>query len=429
MTSPPSMTARSGTGVVKEILPNGLTVIVEPLREFSSVSVGVWALIGSRDESQALSGISHLIEHLVFKGTSSRTAKQIALEIDSLGGSLNAFTSKEFTCFYARVLGESLTQALDVLSDITLESRFAPDDLVKEKDVILQEISMVEDTPDDVVHDLHCQEFWSDQSLGRPVLGTQESLLAIDHRSVLDFHKSHYRPESILITASGAVDPDDFLKRIGAIFGKLEPGNGQGSRSVPHSTPGLCVLERPVEQIHLCVGHNGLAATNDQRYIMYLLNTLLGGGMSSRLFQKIREEQGLAYSVYSYHSTYQDAGLHTIYCGTSREGFPQALGIIREEMEDLASKRMPSDELAIAKQQLKGNLLLGLESTGNRMNQLARNEIYFGRQVSPEEIAAGIDNVTEEQVRQLAADLFIRESMAITVIGPIKEEEVREFTG
>jgi predicted Zn-dependent peptidase len=423
------MTARSGPGVVKEILPNGLTVIVEPLKEFSSVSVGVWALVGSRDESRNLSGISHLIEHLVFKGTSSRSAKQIALEIDSLGGSLNAFTSKEFTCFYARGLGESLTQALDVLSDITLESRFAPEDLVKEKDVILQEISMVEDTPDDLVHDIHCREFWAEQSLGRPVLGTQESLLGIDHRSVLDFHETHYRSERMLITASGALEPEDFLDRIRTVFGHLLPGGESAVRPVPRSTPGLCVLERPVEQIHLCVGHNGLSATHDQRYTMYLLNTLLGGGMSSRLFQKIREEYGLAYSVYSYHSTYQDAGLHTIYCGTSREGFPKALGIIRDEMDDLAGSRLPADELATAKQQLKGNLLLGLESTGNRMNQLARNEIYFGRQVTPEEISEGIDSVTEDQVRQLAADLFADGSRAVTVIGPVKEEEVREFAG
>ncbi|MDF1535965.1 MAG: pitrilysin family protein [bacterium] len=423
------MSARSGAGVVRENLPNGLTVLVEPLKEFSSVSVGVWVLIGSRDETEIQSGISHFIEHLVFKGTSRRTAKQIALEIDSLGGSLNAFTSKEFTCFYARVLGESLTQALDVLSDITLNSLFAGDDLVKEKDVILQEISMVEDTPDDLVHDLHCREFWAGQGIGWPVLGTRDSLLAIGSGNVLDFHRSHYRPEQMLITASGAVDSNDLIDRIGSIFGELEPGTSPVLRSAPRPTPGICVLEKPVEQIHFCVGYNGLPATHEKRYAMYLLNTLLGGGMSSRLFQKIREEQGLAYSVYSYHSTYQDAGLHTIYCGTSREGFSKALEIIREETENLAAERPPEEELTIARQQLKGNLLLGLESTGNRMNQLAKNEIYFGRQVSPEEIAEGIDSVTSEQVRQLASELFVEESTALTVIGPVSEEEVRDLMG
>jgi predicted Zn-dependent peptidase len=421
------MTARSGAGVVKEILPNGLSVLIEPLREFSSVSVGVWVLIGSRDEDISQSGISHLIEHLVFKGTPRRTAKQIALEIDSLGGSLNAFTSKEFTCFYARVLGESLTQAVDVLSDITLHSLFAPDDLVKEKDVILQEISMVEDTPDDLVHDLHCREFWSSQSLGRPILGTQDSLLAIKHGHMLDFHRDHYRPERIVITASGAVDPDSLLKKIKDLFGELEPGASPAPRSVPRPTPGICVLERPVEQVHFCVGHKGLATAHEKRYTMYLLNTLLGGGMSSRLFQKIREEQGLAYSVYSYHSTYMDGGLHTVYCGTSREGFPKALQIIREETQNLAAKKPLAEELEVARKQLKGNLLLGLESTGNRMNQLARNEIFFGRQVSTEEIAEGIDSVTTEQIRQLAAELFADQTMALTVIGPVSEEEVREL--
>lgn len=422
------MTARSEAGVVKEILPNGLRVIIEPLREFSSVSIGVWVLTGSRDEELSQSGISHLIEHLAFKGTANRSAKQIALEIDSFGGSLNAFTSKEFTSFYARVLGESLNQAMDVLADITLNSVFSVDELSKEKDVILQEISMVEDTPDDLIHDLHCQEFWIDQSLGRPILGTPDSLSAVGRDHVLDFHTNRYRAGQMFIAASGALDPDRFLREVGGFFGSLEKGDPPVSRGYVRATPGICVRTRPVEQVHCCVGYEGLAADDDRRYIMYLLNTVLGGGMSSRLFQKIREDYGLAYSIYSYHSAYQDTGLHTVYCGTSPDGFPKALEIIRDELSRLSDEVIPDFELSTCKRQLKGNLLLGLESTGNRMNQLARNEIYSGRHITPEEISEGIEAVTADDIRTLAATLFAKDP-AVTVIGPVEEAEVHECLG
>ena len=423
------MTARSGPGVVRETLPNGLRVILEPLKEFSSVSVGIWALTGSRDEDPGQSGISHLIEHLAFKGTGRRSAKQIALEIDSLGGSLNAFTSKEFTSFYARVLGDSLSQAMDVLSDITLNSLFDGVELTKEKDVILQEISMVEDTPDDLIHDLHCQEFWAQQSLGRPILGTRESLLAVDRGQVVDYHRGRYTAGQMIVTASGALDPDTFLQTASGTLGALGKGTAPSPRSSIKATPRICVQNRPVEQVHCCVGFEGLAADDDRRYTLSLLNTVLGGGMSSRLFQKIREEYGLAYSVFSYHSAYQDTGMHTIYCGTSTEGFPKALEIIQEETGRLVQEDVPGEELATCKQQLKGNLLLGLESTGNRMNQLARDEIYSGRTITPEEISQGIDAVTPHDIRTLAQHLFGRSGPAVTVIGPVEEDFVHGLLG
>ncbi len=422
------MTARSGAGVVKEILPNGLRVIIEPLREFSSVSMGLWILTGSRDEKIDQSGISHLIEHLAFKGTSRRTAKQIALEIDSFGGSLNAFTSKEFTSFYARVLGESLSQSLDVLTDITLNSVFAAQELSKEKDVILQEISMVEDTPDDLIHDLHCQEFWADQSLGRPILGTPDSLSLITRDHVLDFHANRYCAGQIILTASGALEADKFFSEVRDAFGDLEKGDQPIPRESTRVTPGICVKNRPIEQVHCCIGHEGLAADDERRYVMYLLNSVLGGGMSSRLFQKIREEYGLAYSVYSYHSAYLDTGIHTVYCGTSEDGFPKTLEIIREETQRLTEEKVLDIELTTCKRQLKGNLLLGLESTGNRMNQLARNEIYSGRHVTPEEIGEGIEAVTADDIRELASILFQKDS-SVTVIGPVSEAEVHELVG
>lgn len=423
------MTARSGEGVVKEILPNGLRVIMEPLREFSSVSIGIWVLAGSRDEKISQSGISHLIEHLVFKGTSRRTAKQIALEIDSLGGSLNAFTSKEFTSFYARILGESLSQSLDVLADITLNSAFSENELSKEKDVILQEISMVEDTPDDLIHDLHCQEFWADQALGRPILGTHTSLNLVARDHVLDFHSSRYRAGQMIVTASGALEPENFMREIEGTFGALEAGEDSGERTLTRGTPGVCVKERPVEQLHCCVGYGGLSADDDRKYAMYLLNTLLGGGMSSRLFQRIREDQGLAYSVYSYHSAYEDTGLHTVYFGTSVEGFPAAFDITSEEIMKLVSEKVPEQELQTCKRQLKGNLLLGLESTAHRMNQLAKNEIYSGRHVTPEEISDGIESVSPGHIRDLAMALYGGKKPAVTVIGPVSEAQVHDVAG
>jgi predicted Zn-dependent peptidase len=423
------MKAESGAGIKTETLPNGLRIVVEPLGEFSSVSVGVWILAGSRDEHGGQSGITHLIEHLAFKGTPNRDAKQIALEIDSLGGSLNAFTGKEYTSFYARVLGVSLPQAMDVLSDITLNCLFEQEDIAKEKDVVLQEISMVEDTPDDLIHDLHCQEFWSGHSLGKPILGTEESLTPLEREQLVAYHADNFLADRIVITAAGALEAGTFLDEVSRTFSGLPPSPAPVPRSLPNETPRVFVQKRPVEQIHFCVGYTGLRVVDDRRYAMALLNTVLGGGMSSRLFQKIREEYGLAYSVYSYHSSYQDAGMQTIYCGTSRDGFPKALDIVREETRNLTTVPIPADELATARLQLKGNLLLGLESTGNRMNQLARNEIYYGRQISAKEIEDGIDAVTPDQIQDLAAELFHDDDMALTVIGPINEEEVREIRG
>ncbi|TNF47392.1 insulinase family protein [bacterium] len=416
--------ATRSTGVVREILPNGLRVLVEPLSDFSSVSVGVWILNGSRDEEPAKAGISHLIEHLSFKGTPTRGARQIALEIDSLGGSLNAFTSKEYTSFYARVLGNTLHDAMDILGDITLNPLFQENDLVKERDVIIQEISMVEDTPEDLVHDLHSREFWSGHGLGWSILGTQRSVMGMTTDDIHVFHRDRYRAGSMVLTAAGAVDPEKLLTEIGRIFGHLARGTFSPVRPTPDPTPGIHVLNRPLEQVHFCVGFESMPVNDDRRYQLYLLNTILGGGMSSRLFQRIREERGLAYSVYSYHSPYQDTGLLTVYCGTSPDGFPTALGLVHEEIERLVQESVQPEDLVTAKRQLKGNLLLSLESTGNRMNQLARNEIYFGRQIPPNEIEDGIESVTAGKIQDLAGEIFKTDSRAMTVIGPVQEENL-----
>jgi len=419
------MSTRS-TGAVREILPNGLRVLVEPLSDFSSVTVGIWILNGSRDEEPAKAGISHLIEHLSFKGTPTRGARQIALEIDSLGGSLNAFTSKEYTSFYAKVLGNSLHDALDILGDITLNPLFQENDLEKERDVIIQEISMVEDTPEDLVHDLHSREFWSGHGLGWPILGTQRSVMEMTTDDIKVFHRDRYKAGSLVLTAAGAVDPDELLTRLQGSFGHLERGSFSPVRPVPDPTPGILVLNRPLEQVHFCVGYESMPVNDDRRYQLYLLNTILGGGMSSRLFQRIREERGLAYSVYSYHSAYQDTGLLTVYCGTSLDGFPTALKLVHEEIDLLVQESVQAENLLTAKRQLKGNLLLSLESTGNRMNQLARNEIYFGRQIQTDEIEEGIESVTTGQIQDLAGEIFRPDGRAITVIGPVQEDDLGE---
>ncbi len=418
------MTARSSVGIFREVLNNGLRVIIEPLSDFSSISIGLWVLTGSRDEDPNLVGISHLIEHLAFKGTPSRSAKQIALEIDSLGGTLNAFTSKEFTSFYAKVLGDSLPNALSILSDTTMNSLFRDEDIKREREIILQEISMVEDAPEDFVHDLHTREFWSGHSLGRPILGTSDSLKTIKRKSILSYHKERYCPGSIIITAAGALDPDKLLKELDITYGGLAKGRSPEIRKAPEPTPRIKVVNRDLEQVHFCTGFEGISVGDERRYALFLMNTILGAGMSSRLFQKVREEHGLAYSVYSYPSAYQDTGMLTIYCGTSIDGFPTALDLVRQESEKLREKPVSMVELDVAKRQLKGNLLLGLESTSNRMSQLARNEIYYGRHITPEQIVEGIDRVTAGDIRDLAVTIIDPDRMALTVIGPVNEDDL-----
>ncbi len=418
------MATSSSVGVLRKVLNNGLRVIIEPLSDFSSISVGLWILTGSRDEDPNLVGISHLIEHLAFKGTPSRSAKQIALEIDSLGGVLNAFTSKEFTSFYAKVLGDSLPHALSILSDTTMNSLFRGEDINKEREIILQEISMVEDAPEDFVHDLHTREFWSGHSLGRPILGTSDSLKAITRKSILSYHQERYCPGSMIITAAGALDPDKLFAELERSYGGLAQGSSPEIRKAPEPTPRIRVVNRDLEQVHFCTGFESIAVGDERRYALFLMNTILGAGMSSRLFQKIREEHGLAYSVYSYPSAYQDTGMLTIYCGTSIDGFPTALDLVRQESKKLRENPVSAVELDVAKRQLKGNLLLGLESTSNRMSQLARNEIYYGRHIAPEQIVEGIDKVTAGDISELAATIINPDRMALTVIGPVNEDEL-----
>jgi predicted Zn-dependent peptidase len=422
--------ARPAPGsVVRHVLPSGLRVLVQRLPGFTSAAVGVFALTGSRDEAETRGGASHLVEHLAFKGTPRRTARAIAEEIDLLGGTLNALTSKEFTSYYARVLGESLPCALDIISDITLHPLLAEEDIARERDVVLQEISMVEDTPEDLVHDLLIEHFWPGHPLGRPIMGTAGTLAALDRAAICDFHSRSYRSAGLLVAAAGDLDPHDFMREVEKRFAGLPAGECGTPRQPPRSSPQLRLVRRELEQVHLCAAFEGIPLASEDRYALHLLNTMLGGGMSSRLFQSIREERGLAYSVYSYHSSFADSGIETIYCGTSREKFAEVMGLILQETGSMGAQRLPEEELSAAKTQLKGNMLLGMESTSNMMNHLARNEIYFGRQIPPEEVVRGIMAVGAEDVRSLAERLLDRRRLAVTVIGDLPEDALDVLRG
>ena len=409
----------AGSGYRKTILENGIKVITEEIPYLNSVSIGVWVLSGSRDEQHHENGISHFIEHLLFKGTDRRTAFDIAKEIDSVGGTLNAFTGRESTCFYAKVLDKNLPLAIDLLSDIFLHPLMDPKDVEKERLVILQEIKMVEDTPDDYIHDLFNQACWGGNSLGFPIFGTSELVQSFTREQISGFFKESYPPDRIVVCAAGNLKHEEIVERIGETFGQISKANKIKERVTPQSVSTTNVWKRELEQVHFCLGTRGLPYNHSLRFASYLLNTILGGGMSSRLFQEIRENRGLAYSVYSYLPTYIDTGLVVVYAGTNEGSFDEVVELILKEFGRLKTEPFKNGELETAKEQLKGNLLLSLESSDNLMTRLAKNEIYFGSYLSIENILNGIDVVKEEDLRHLARELFDQRFFCLTVLGPL----------
>lgn len=407
------------TGYQKTILSNGIRVITEAIPYLKSVSIGIWVTTGSRDEGPHENGISHFIEHLLFKGTERRTAFDIAKEIDSVGGTLNAFTGREYTCFYAKVIDKNLPLAIDLLSDIFLHSLMNEADVEKERMVILQEIKMVEDTPDDYIHDLFNRICWGDHPLGFPICGTAERVQSFQRDQIKQFFKSHYQPDRIIICAAGNLEHHEVVDLIGATFGQIPKSNQEKERSKPLSISTTHVSQRDLEQVHFCLGTHGLSYNHSLRFASYVLNTILGGGMSSRLFQEIRENRGLAYSVYSYLPTYIDTGLVVVYAGTDENSFEEVLQLILREFHRLKTEPFKNGELEIAKEQLKGNLLLSLESSDNLMTRLAKNEIYFETYQTVESILKGIDEVNEAMVKDLARHLFDEQFYCLTVLGPM----------
>ncbi len=410
----------------KTVLRNGIRVITEKIPYLKSVSIGIWVTIGSRDEEPHENGISHFIEHLLFKGTERRTAFDIAKEIDSVGGTLNAFTGREYTCFYAKVIDKNLPLAIDLLSDIFLHSLMDEKDVEKERMVILQEIKMVEDTPDDYIHDLFNRTCWGNHPLGFPICGTTERVQSFERKQIEQFFKTHYRADRIIICAAGNLDHRQVVDLVQATFGQLPRSNQIRERVKPFSISATHISKRELEQVHFCLGTHGLHYNHSLRFVSYVLNTILGGGMSSRLFQEIRENRGLAYSVYSYLPTYIDAGLVVVYAGTEEKSVNEVLRLILKEFKRLKDEPFKNGELEIAKEQLKGNLLLSLESSDNLMTRLAKNEIYFETYQTVESILRGIDEVDEETLKSLANQIFDEQYFCLTILGPMDGSQLKQ---
>jgi predicted Zn-dependent peptidase len=423
---PAATSQTSPRNIRRTVLPNGLLVLTESMPHVRSVSMGVWVNSGSRDESAPLNGMSHFVEHMVFKGTTTRSAQQIAREVDTIGGNLDAFTGKETVCFNIKVLDENLNPALDVLSDLVLNPTFTPEDLAREQGVILEEIKMDEDNPDYLVHEVFTQNFWKNDALGRPILGTVETVSSFDQRAVFDYYAGQFTPENMVFSAAGNLEHDRFVDQVTRQFEALSARSGgplkaPASAATPHIT---LKRKRSLEQVQVCLGVPAPPVNDPQRYGVYLLNTMLGGGMSSRLFQTIREDEGLAYSIYSEMNPFRDTGSLCVYAGTSIDKTERLLQLTLTELRRLKEETVSEAELKRAKDQLKSNIVLGLESSSSRMSNLARQQMYFGRFFGVEEITREIEAVTPAQVQTIAQELFRPEAMALTLLGNLGKMKI-----
>ena len=415
--------------IQKKVLPNGLTVITEFMPHVRSVSLGIWLATGSRQEKPDRNGICHFIEHMVFKGTRSRTAEQIARSMDSVGGHLDAFTAKECVNFSTMVLDEHLPLAFDVLSDLVLNPLFSPEDILRERRVVLEEIKSEQDSPDYLLHELFTQKFWKGHPLGKPILGTKQTVQALEHDCIQEQFERSYRPNNMIIAAAGHLEHRQLLDLVASRFSHLKRQETKLLDPTPVIQHHITVRDKQsLEQVHLCLGVPSYPLTDERRYACYALNTLLGGGMSSRLFQSVRERQGLAYSVFSELAPYRDTGCLIVYAGTSRESAPRVVSSIMEEFRDLKENGVRSEELRRAKDHLKGSMMLGLESTANRMSNLARQELYFGRFVTLDEILEKIEAVTAEEVAQVAQEFFRTELISLTILGRLDGMRIHRKT-
>jgi predicted Zn-dependent peptidase len=416
------MTEEELRNIKREVLPNGLTVLTEEMQHIRSVSIGIWLKTGSRHEEAEANGISHFLEHMVFKGTENRSAEEIARQIDSIGGNMDAFTAKECTCFNAKVLDEHLPVALDVLSDLVLTPVFAEQDLARERSVILEEIKADEDNPDYLVHEIFTQNFWKDHALGKPILGTKDTVKRFNQDLVREYYKRYITPGNLIISAAGSLSHRHFTDLVAEKFHALKASTNGLHDESPHSHARITLRnKKSLEQVQICLGVPSHPVSHESRYAAYLLNTVMGGGMSSRLFQNVRERQGLAYAVYSELNPYRDTGCLSVYAGTSLETAPKVVESVVQEFRTLKSELIPTDELRRAKDQLKGSLMLSLESSTSRMSNLARQEMYFDHFVGLDEIIAHVEAVTAEDVRKLAQDYFLTDAIAVTVLGNLED--------
>jgi len=405
--------------IKKTTLDNGIRVITERIPYASSVSVGIWVANGSRHERRESNGVAHFIEHLLFKGTDRRSSLDIAREIDSVGGVLNAFTSREYVCYYAKVLDKFLPNAVDLLTDIFLHSTFDPEEIEKERRVVLQEINMMEDTPDDLIHDLFHQHFWQGHPLGMSILGDAESVSGLNRDAIVAYRDQMYRGDDVIVTAAGNLTHDQLILLLAQHMGSIPGGNGRADSALPVYQRRMELVEKDLEQMHVCLGLRGVQQSHPQRYDAFIMNAILGGSMSSRLFQEVREKSGLAYSVYSYIASHADAGSLVIYAGASPENSQELLEIMLRELGRFKVEPVPLVQLDGAREQLKGNLLLSLESSDNRMSRLAKNEIYFGTPLPLSDIMEGFDSVSSESIQRLANEILDNSALTLVMLGRV----------
>ena len=411
----------------KSVLDNGIRVVTEMVSHVRSVAVGVWVETGSRHEPDPLRGISHFIEHLVFKGTERRSGPEIARAVDSVGGQMDAFTAKEQTCFYVSVLDEHLPLAVDLLTDILLHPRFAQEDMEREKSVIGQEIRMVEDTPDDLIHDLFAERVWPGHPVGRPILGSWDVIQSLTREEILGHFRGEYTPDRITIAVAGHVEHDRVVELFSRPFAGFRGRAPARDALLPKLVPQLDVIEKPLEQVHFCVGLPALPQAHPARYVLAVLNDIIGGSMSSRLFQEIREREGLVYSIYSASLAFKDAGLLFVYAGTDGENFDKVVAITLKELRGIRIPGVTADEVARAKEHLKGSLVLSLESTSSRMNRLAKQELYHGHFITLDEMLAAIDAVSLSQVQEMASLLLDGSQLSLVALGPVETRPSREM--
>lgn len=404
--------------VTAETLPSGLRLVTESIPHVRSVAIGVWLTRGSRHESDTDSGMAHFVEHMLFKGTHTRSARDLAQLIDSIGGQVDAFTSKEYAGYYIKVLDEHLPLALDILSDMVLRPALAPDEIVREQGVVLEEIKMVEDAPDDLVHELFAQQFWARHPLGRPILGTAESVQAFTASRLREFFARTYVASNLVVSAAGRLDHPRLRDDVARAFESLSAVGDTARSAPPTMTPGLVSRQKDIEQSHICLGAPTVSQVHEDRHAALVLNTILGGSISSRLFQHIREDRGLAYAVFSNLATYSDAGMLSVYAGCAADKVEEVVALTLDEVQALRDTPVPADELRRAKDHLKGSVMLGLENTSSRMSHLARQEMCFGQQVTFDEILANIELVSAEDVLRVAGAVFQEGAIAASVVGP-----------
>lgn len=430
------MTALGGTGargarhthlIEKTVLPSGLTVMTERMPQTRSASIGFWVGVGSRDEPVEVQGASHFLEHLLFKGTSKRTTKQIAEAFDSVGGEANAFSEKEFTCYYGRVLDKDLPMAADVLSDMLLDSALAAPDIEAERNVILEELAMHSDTPEDLVHDVFAETLFGDHPLGREIMGTVDSVKAIDRVALRSFYETNYTTADITVAAAGNVSHEQVVDLVSGVFPTGESNYVPGNPYRSEAAGRLRVLDRPTEQAHVMVGGLGYHARHRDRFAWGVLDNLLGGGTSSRLFQSIREDRGLAYSVFSYRTMFREVGSYAVYAGTAPSNARRVLDLITAELDSVLGGDVTEEELTLSKGQLTGSVVLALEDSASRMARLGKSAMAGGEMLSIDEILDAVQAVTIDDVRRVAAELLQPQNRTLTVIGPFQESDFADW--